>query len=37
MRTKLKITRIPEEERTPLVAALLEMIQVQQELIQELR
>jgi Transposase IS66 family len=37
MSTKLKIPRIPEEERIPLVTALLEIIQVQQEQIQELR
>ncbi len=37
MGTKLKIPHIPEEERTPLVTALLEIIQIQQELIQELR
>lgn len=32
-----KIPRIPDEERTPLVVALLEIIQLQQEQIQELR
>ena len=33
----LKIPHIPEEERTPLVAMLLEIIQLQQEQIQALR
>ena len=37
MSTKLKIPHIPEEERTPLMTSLLEIIQIQQELIQELR
>ena len=37
MSTKLKIPHIPEEERTPLVTALLEIVRIQQELIQELR
>ncbi len=37
MASKLKIPKIPEEERTPLVVALLEIIQIQQEQIQELR
>jgi hypothetical protein len=37
MGTKLKIPHIPEEERTPLAKALLEIIQMQQEVIQELR
>ena len=32
-----KIPKIPEEERTPLVVALLEIIRLQQEQIQELR
>lgn len=33
----LKIPEISDEERTPLVMALLEIVQIQQELIQELR
>jgi hypothetical protein len=37
MSVNLKIPKIPDEERTPLVVALLEIVQVQQELIQELR
>jgi len=37
MAAKLKIPTIPERERTPLVCALLEIIQFQQEQIQELR
>jgi len=37
MSVTLKIPEISDEERTPLVAALLEIVQVQQELIQELR
>jgi len=37
MAAKLKIPKIPEEQRTPLVCALLEIIQFQQEQIQELR
>jgi len=37
MATRLRIPKIPEEERTPLVVALLEIIQFQQEQIQELR
>ncbi len=37
MAAKLKIPKIPEQERTPLVCALLEIIQFQQEQIQELR
>jgi hypothetical protein len=37
MRSTPKIPRIPDEERTPLVATLLEIIQLQQEAIQELR
>lgn len=37
MKTPPKIPEIREEDRTPLVAALLEIIQYQQELIQELR
>ena len=32
-----KIPDIPDEERTPLVTALLEIVQIQQELIQELK
>jgi len=32
-----KIPYIGEEERTPLVVALLEIIRIQQDLIQELR
>ncbi len=37
MAAKLKIPKIPEEQRTPLVCALLEIILFQQEQIQELR
>lgn len=37
MSVAIKIPEISDEERTPLVAALLEIVQVQQELIQELR
>ena len=37
MASRLKIPNIPEEERTPLVVALLEIIRFQQEEIQELR
>jgi hypothetical protein len=37
MSVTLKIPEIPDEERTPLVAALLEIVQIQQDLIQELR
>ncbi len=37
MSVTLKIPQISDEERTPLVAALLEIVQVQQDLIQELR
>lgn len=37
MRSIPKIPHIPEEERTPLVVALLEIIRLQQEEIQELR
>jgi hypothetical protein len=37
MASRLKIPKIPEEERTPLVVALLEIIRFQQEQIQELR
>lgn len=37
MATGLKIPSIPEEERTPLVVALLEIIRFQQDQIQELR
>jgi len=37
MKPIAKIPHIPYEERTPLVAALLEIIQIQQEQIQELR
>jgi hypothetical protein len=32
-----KIPDIPDEERTPLVTALLEIVQIQQELIQEMK
>jgi len=32
-----KIPDVPDEERTPLVTALLEIVQIQQELIQELK
>jgi hypothetical protein len=37
MNTNFKLPHIPEEERTALVVALLEIIQMQQEQIQELR
>jgi hypothetical protein len=37
MASRPKIPKIPEEQRTPLVLALLEIIQYQQEQIQELR
>jgi hypothetical protein len=37
MKPIAKIPHIPDEERTPLVAALLEIIQIQQDQIQELR
>jgi hypothetical protein len=37
MAAKLKIPKIPEEQRMPLVCASLEIIQFQQEQIQELR
>jgi len=37
MTSRLKIPKIPEEERTPLVLALLEIIHFQQEQIQELK
>jgi len=37
MRSTPKIPYVPESERTPLVAALLEIIRIQQEQIQELR
>jgi len=37
MASRLKILGIPEEERTPLVVALLEITRFQQEQIQELR
>jgi hypothetical protein len=37
MASRLKIPKIPEEERTPLAVALLEIIRFQQEEIQELR
>lgn len=37
MSVTLKIPEISDGERTPLVAALLEIVQVQQDLIQELR
>jgi hypothetical protein len=37
MAPRLKIPHVPEEERTPLVVALLEIIRFQQEQIQELR
>jgi hypothetical protein len=37
MASRPKIPKIPEEQRTPLVIALLEIIQYQQEQIQELR
>lgn len=37
MKASLRIPDIPEEERTPLVVALLEIIRIQQEQIQELR
>ena len=37
MKPIAKIPHIPDEERTPLVVALLEIIQIQQEQIQELR
>jgi hypothetical protein len=37
MKAPPKIPHIPEEQRTPLVVALLEIIQFQQEQIQELR
>ena len=37
MKTTPKIPEIREEERTPLVAALVEIIRFQQEQIQELR
>jgi hypothetical protein len=37
MASGLKVPNIPEEERTPLVVALLEIIRFQQEQIQELR
>jgi hypothetical protein len=37
MAPRLKIPNIPEEELTPLVEALLEIIRFQQEQIQELR
>jgi hypothetical protein len=37
MTSRRKIPHIPEEERTPLVVALLEIIRFQQEEIQELR
>ena len=37
MSATLKIPEISDEERTPLVTALLEIVQIQQELIQELR
>jgi hypothetical protein len=37
MKATPRIPHIPEEERTPLVVALLEIIQLQQEQIQELR
>ena len=37
MKTTPKIPEIREDERTPLVMVLLEIIQIQQEQIQELR
>jgi hypothetical protein len=37
MRWTPKIPNVPDEERTPLVTALLEIVQSQQEVIQELR
>ncbi|MGC8658260.1 MAG: IS66 family transposase, partial [Desulfomonilaceae bacterium] len=37
MSSTLKIPEISDEERTSLVTALLEIVQIQQELIQELR
>jgi len=37
MNTNLKLPHVPEEERTALVVALLEIIQMQQEQIQELK
>ena len=37
MKATAKIAKIPEEERTPLVCALLEIIQFQQEQILELK
>jgi hypothetical protein len=37
MKTTPKIPHVPEEDRTPLVVALLEIIRIQQEQIQELR
>ena len=37
MKAPPKIPKVPEEERTPLVAMLLEIIRIQQEQIQELR
>ena len=37
MKATPKIPHVPEEERTPLVAMLLEIIRIQQEQIQELR
>jgi len=37
MASRLKMLKIPEEERTPLVLALLEIIQFQHEQIQELK
>ena len=37
MSATLKIPEISDEERTPLVTALLEIVQIQQELIQEFR
>ena len=37
MKTTPKIPEIREEERTPLVTALVEIIRIQQEQIQELR
>ncbi len=37
MSATLKIPEISDEERTPSVTALLKIVQIQQELIQELR
>lgn len=37
MKTTPKIPEIPEDELTPLVTALMEIIRIQQEQIQELR